>query len=80
MVTLWVLNKMLAKLGLLENIRAITRPGAKVELQALGIEVIDNPLAYHGNIHAAGGCLWRRILWLGLHPGHSHGVMLKLLS
>lgn len=80
MATLRVLNKMLARLGLLENIRTITCLGAKVERQALVIEVIDNPLVCHGNILVAGGCLWRRILWLGLHPGHSHGVMLKLLS
>lgn len=47
----------LASLGLLKNNPATTHPDAKIELQALGVEVIDKPLVCHGNIATAGGCL-----------------------
>ncbi|NNM58520.1 MAG: thiamine biosynthesis protein ThiJ [Legionellales bacterium] len=47
----------LACLGLLEEGSATTHPEAKAELQSLGIEVLDKPLVYHGNVATAGGCL-----------------------
>lgn len=47
----------LATLGLLKEELATTHPAAKVELEALGIEVIDKPLVCNGNVATAGGCL-----------------------
>lgn len=47
----------LASLGLLKNLTATTHPGAKIELEKMNVEVIDQPLVCHGNIATAGGCL-----------------------
>jgi putative intracellular protease/amidase len=47
----------LASLGILKGITATTHPRAKLELEALGVEVIDSPLVCHGKVATAGGCL-----------------------
>ena len=47
----------LASLGLLKNLTATTHPRAKLELQAFGVDVVDQSLVCHGNIATAGGCL-----------------------
>jgi transcriptional regulator GlxA family with amidase domain len=47
----------LAKLGLLTCGPATTHPDAKLELQSLGVEVLDMALVCNGNVATAGGCL-----------------------
>lgn len=47
----------LAALGLLNSNPATTHPDAKNELQALGYDVLDEPLVCNGNVATAGGCL-----------------------
>lgn len=47
----------LGSLGLLEGKKATTHPRAKLELQALNIDVVDMPIVCNGNIATAGGCL-----------------------
>ncbi|AZF05349.1 DJ-1/PfpI family protein [Pseudomonas sp. R5-89-07] len=46
----------LERLGLLNGV-ATTHPDARSNLQALGIEPIDRPLVFQGNVATAGGCL-----------------------
>ena len=47
----------LAKLGLLDGIKATTHPDAKAGLVSMRIDVQDKPLVVEGNIATAGGCL-----------------------
>jgi transcriptional regulator GlxA family with amidase domain len=47
----------LAKLGLLNCGPATTHPDARLELQALGVEVLDMALVCNGNVARAGCCL-----------------------
>jgi len=47
----------LAALGLLEKQPATTHPKARAALEALGVNVVDVPLAVTGNVATAGGCL-----------------------
>jgi putative intracellular protease/amidase/uncharacterized protein YciI len=47
----------LAALNLLQSGPATTHPDAKAELQALGVEVLDQPLVCKGSVATAGGCL-----------------------
>jgi putative intracellular protease/amidase len=47
----------LARLGLLKKGIATTHPEAKIELEALGINVMDKPLVCDRNVATAGGCL-----------------------
>lgn len=47
----------LASLGLLKGLNATTHSGAKIELEKMGISVIDQPIVCRGNIATAGGCL-----------------------
>ncbi|AZF21432.1 Transcriptional regulator containing an amidase domain and an AraC-type DNA-binding HTH domain [Pseudomonas sp. R4-35-07] len=46
----------LERLGLLNGL-ATTHPDARSHLQALGIECMDRPLVFQGNVATAGGCL-----------------------
>ncbi|MFJ1212195.1 DJ-1/PfpI family protein [Burkholderia pyrrocinia] len=47
----------LERLGLLPQRRATTHPEARTGLQALELQVMDQPLVCHGNVATAGGCL-----------------------
>ncbi|OJJ23619.1 thiamine biosynthesis protein ThiJ [marine bacterium AO1-C] len=47
----------LASLGLLDGLTATTYPTVVEHLQALGVEVVFEPLVTHGNIATAAGCL-----------------------
>ncbi|HDR9482650.1 TPA: DJ-1/PfpI family protein [Burkholderia aenigmatica] len=47
----------LERLGLLPERRATTHPDARMGLQALGLDVLNQPLVCHGNVATAGGCL-----------------------
>ncbi len=47
----------LAELGLLDSKPTTTHPGAKPALEALGYDVLDEPLVCNGNVATAGGCL-----------------------
>ncbi|WP_174997990.1 DJ-1/PfpI family protein [Burkholderia lata] len=47
----------LERLGLLPERRAATHPDARKGLQALGLDVPEQPLVCHGNVATAGGCL-----------------------
>jgi transcriptional regulator GlxA family with amidase domain len=47
----------LAKLGLLNSGPATTHPDAKLELEGLGVDVLDMALVCNGNVATAGGCL-----------------------
>ena len=51
-----------AKLGLLEGKTATTYPTTKVELEGLGIDVVEKPFVAHGNVATAGGCLAQQYL------------------
>ena len=48
---------LLVSLGILKKGPATTHPFRKAELQALGVETIDQPLVCNGNVATAGGCL-----------------------
>jgi transcriptional regulator GlxA family with amidase domain len=47
----------LARLGLLDDIKATTHPDAKAGLESMGVDVQDKALVVEGNIATAGGCL-----------------------
>jgi len=47
----------LERLGLLPERRATTHPDARKGLQALGLDVLNQPLVCHRNVATAGGCL-----------------------
>ncbi len=47
----------LAALGLLEGKPATTYPTARVELEAMGVTVIEKPFVAGGNVATAAGCL-----------------------
>jgi transcriptional regulator GlxA family with amidase domain len=47
----------LARLGLLEGRRATTYPTAKAQLEASGVEVVEEPFVREGNVATAAGCL-----------------------
>ena len=47
----------LERLGLLPQRRATTHPEARQGLQAVGLQVMDQPLVCHSNVATAGGCL-----------------------
>lgn len=47
----------LERLGLLRSGRATTHPDARPRLLALGLEPVDQPLVWQGNVATAGGCL-----------------------
>lgn len=47
----------LAKLGFLDGKAATTYPGVFLELEAMGVHTVHEPLVVHGNVASAGGCL-----------------------
>ncbi|MGX0137565.1 DJ-1/PfpI family protein [Cupriavidus metallidurans] len=47
----------LERLGLLPSGRATTHPDARGGFQALGLELVDQPLVCQGSVATAGGCL-----------------------
>lgn len=47
----------LAKLGLLEGVRATTYPTSVKLLREMGVEVVEEPLVREGNVATAAGCL-----------------------
>jgi putative intracellular protease/amidase len=51
-----------AKLGLLDGNTATTYPTTRVELEGLGIDVVEKPFVAHGNVATAGGCLAQQYL------------------
>ncbi|KAJ2981276.1 hypothetical protein NQ176_g2125 [Zarea fungicola] len=55
-----------AKLGLLDGVPACTDDVSKPWVIAAGVEVVNQPFIYHGNVATAGGCLASHYLatWL----------------
>lgn len=47
----------LATLGLLRGLSATTYPSVFVELEAMGVETLRQPVVVHGSIATGGGCL-----------------------
>ncbi|MGH9897700.1 MAG: DJ-1/PfpI family protein, partial [Pyrinomonadaceae bacterium] len=47
----------LAALGLLEGKRATTYPTARLELEKMGVHVVEEPFVCEGNVATAAGCL-----------------------
>lgn len=52
----------LAKLGLLDGKTATTYPTSKELLESFGVNVVEQPFVFNGNIATAGGCLAQQYL------------------
>ena len=52
----------LAKLGLLDGIKATTYPTTKALLEEMGVEVVEEPFIAFDNVATAGGCLAQQYL------------------